>query len=134
MICIPKQTKTVMIIDSDPESLEFLSWELGGTYPVLPCASTGDVLEVAMEANPDAIIIVLSREGQEMPGDTLRKLRGDSNTSQVPVMLVVLAKEIEYTIPDGIPGSMSLSVIMGPVQPDALRNEVEKVMTSSCHI
>ena len=84
----------VLIVDDDEDVREFLQAELGGMYRVFACRNGAEGLQIALKQLPDLIVsdVVMP----EMDGFTLvRKLKGNNNTSHIPVIL--LTSKTEHT-------------------------------------
>ena len=84
----------VLIVDDDEEVREFLHAELSGTYRVVTCKNGVEGLQIALKQIPD--IIVSDVMMPEMDGFTLvKKLKGNTNTNHIPVIL--LTSKIEHS-------------------------------------
>lgn len=82
----------VLIVDDDEEVREFLSAELGVTYKVVIAKNGAEGLQLALAQCPDLIVsdVVMP----EMDGFTLlKKLKGNGNTSHIPVVLLTSKTE-----------------------------------------
>ncbi|WP_443777294.1 hybrid sensor histidine kinase/response regulator transcription factor [Bacteroides clarus] len=84
----------VLVVDDDEEVREFLQAELSATYRVITCKNGMEGLQAALKQQPD--IIVSDVVMPEMDGFTLvKKLKGNSNTNHIPVVL--LTSKIEHS-------------------------------------
>ena len=94
-----KTNYRVLVVDDDDEVREFLQMELGGIYRVMTAKNGNEGLRLALAQLPDLIVsdVVMP----EMDGFTLvKKLKGNGNTSHIPVIL--LTSKAEH--PDRIQG------------------------------
>lgn len=83
----PKQKKTVLIVDDNPANLETLGDWLQNTYRVLAATSGEAGLSVADRATVDIVLLDIMMPG--MDGyETLRRLRANPHTRDIPVLFV----------------------------------------------
>lgn len=87
-----KTNYKVLVVDDDEEVREFLYAELGSVYRVIMAKNGAEGLQLALAQSPDLIVsdVVMP----EMDGFTLlKKLKGNSNTSHIPVILLTSKTE-----------------------------------------
>ena len=82
-----KDAQTVLVVDDDPEWLDFLSKAIGSHYPVL-CATNGeDAVRRAQRACPDVIILDVMMAGGRDGFSTYAELQRDPRTQDIPVIM-----------------------------------------------
>jgi CheY-like chemotaxis protein len=86
-------TRTVLVVDDDPEIVDFLDAALQGRgYKVL-MAIDGGALDVAQTAQPDLILLDLMMPG--MDGfEVSRRLRDDPATASIPIVVMSASERI----------------------------------------
>ncbi len=79
--------QTVLVVDDDPEWLNFLARAIGSQYPVL-CATNGaDAVRRAQRAGPDVIILDVMMPGGKDGFSTYAELQNDPRTQNIPVIM-----------------------------------------------
>lgn len=88
---------TLLLVEDDPETLQYLSSALGQQYTILMADNGQSAYELALEKNPDLIVtdLVMPR----LTGDELcRRIKGAVETSHIPVILLTAMGEKESII------------------------------------
>lgn len=81
-------TQTVLVVDDDPEWLDFLVRAIGSQYPVL-CATNGeDAVRRAQYTCPDVIILDVMMPGGKDGFSTYADLQSDPRTEGIPVLML----------------------------------------------
>lgn len=91
----PADAPLLLIAEDNDELRQYLAETLGSSYRVIACANGTDALQQAQEQQPQLIISDIMMPG--LRGDALcKQLKGDLNTSHIPVVLLTaLANEQE---------------------------------------
>ena len=91
------EKETILIAEDDREMLEYLSSALGQQYNVLMAENGAAAFTLAGEHNPD--IVITDVVMPQMTGDELcRRLKGQMETSHIPVILLTAMGEKENII------------------------------------
>jgi CheY-like chemotaxis protein len=121
------ESHTVLVVDDNPDLLEFLSMNLRhfGPFTVVGAADGIQGLEQAMVLQPACVVIDVKMPG--LDGYQLaRTLRGDAATSAIPlVILTALAQDREQFI--GL-ASGADRYLVKPVAPQDLAQVIEEVI------
>lgn len=80
--------RTVLVVDDDPEWLEFLSKAIGSEYPVLCAASGEDAIRRAQSVTPDVIVLDVMMPGGKDGFTTYSELQRDPRTRDIPVLML----------------------------------------------
>jgi diguanylate cyclase (GGDEF)-like protein len=81
------QNQTILIVDDTPENIEILLEALNGDYEVLFATCGQEALDIALEQNPDLILLDVIMP--EMDGyETCARLKQDRRTQGIPVIFV----------------------------------------------
>ena len=80
--------QTVLVVDDDPEWLDFLSRTIGSQYPVLTAANGEDAVRRAQHACPDAIILDVMMLGGRDGFTIFAELQNDPRTQDIPVLML----------------------------------------------
>ena len=79
--------QTVLVVDDDPEWLDFLSRAIGAQYPVLSATNGEDAVRRAQRACPDVIILDVMLYGGKDGFSTYAELLNDPSTRDIPVII-----------------------------------------------
>lgn len=83
----PKTSYKVLVVDDDEDVRNFLTAELKESYRVIACKNGEEALQAALTQLPDLVISDIKMP--EMDGYTLlKKLKSNSNTNHIPVILL----------------------------------------------
>jgi len=82
------RVQTIMVVDDDPEWLNFLTRAIGAEYAVLSASNGEDAVRSAQRACPDAIILDVMMPGGRDGFSTYAKLRNDPKTQDIPVLML----------------------------------------------
>ena len=122
------ESHIVLVVDDNPDLLEFLSMNLRhfGPFSVVGAANGIDGLEQAMKLRPACVVIDVKMPG--LNGYQLAlTLRGDTATADIPlVILTALAQDKEQFI--GMASGADRYLIK-PVTPQDLAQVIEEVIT-----
>lgn len=119
--------KRILIIDDEPDIREIakLSLQITKQWEVLTAASGLEGTAIAAAAKPDAILLDVIMPGLDGLG-TLRKLKMDPETSDIPVILLTatakLVMQSEYSDCD------TQGILIKPFDPGILGEQIEKVL------
>src|SRR6478735_12641317 len=93
---IPKSL--ILVVDDITKNLQVVGTVLRNQgYKVMPAASGAEALKCARAQLPDLILLDLMMP--EMDGlEVCRRLKGDSATSQVPVVFLTASNEMEHLV------------------------------------
>ena len=80
--------QTILVVDDDPEWLDFLSRAVGAEYPVLSATNGEDAVRRAQNACPDAIILDVMMPGGRDGFSTYAELQRDPRTHDIPVLML----------------------------------------------
>ncbi|MBI3986929.1 MAG: response regulator [Lentisphaerae bacterium] len=83
-----KDVQTVLVVDDDPDWLEFLSRALGSEYPVLSAANGDDAVRRARSAGPDVIVMDVMMPGGKDGFAAYAELQRNSRTRDIPVIML----------------------------------------------
>ena len=121
------QSYTVLIVDDNPDLLEFLSMSLRhfGPFTIVGAANGIDGLEQALKLHPACVVIDVKMPG--LNGYQLAStLRGDPATAAIPlVILTALALDKHQFI--GL-ASGADRYLVKPVEPQDLAEVIEEVI------
>lgn len=128
-----KDARTVLVVDDDPEWLDFLSRVIGAEYPVLHATSGEDAIRRAQSAVPDVIILDVMMPGGKDGFTTYSKLQSDPRTRGIPVLMLT-----EVTRKTGLPfGTEDMKQYLGkapaaffekPISAKRLMDEIRKAL------
>ncbi len=80
--------QTVLVVDDDPEWLDFLSRTIGSQYPVLSATNGEDAVRRAQRACPDVIILDVMMSGGKDGFAVFSELQNDPRTQDIPVLML----------------------------------------------
>jgi CheY-like chemotaxis protein len=82
--------RTVVIVDDDPETLDFLEMLLSSwDYRVVPCGAFSEATERIRQVKPDVVVLDLQERSDRWAGlRVLEQLRADEMTAQLPVLVM----------------------------------------------
>ena len=126
---MPGQSGTILIIDDDPSVRKVAQFRLEREgYRVIIAANGEDGLRLAKSEQPGAILLDILMPG--MNGrEVLRRLKGDADTSRIPVILLtVIEAHDEIAEPIG-PGWTDR--VSKPYNPDQLLQKVQQVLSAN---
>jgi len=84
---IPKDARTILIVDDNPDILDFIELNLSPTYIIIRANSGEEGLEQAIKKHPSIIISDVMMPGFD--GNTLcRKLKNNATTMHIPIILL----------------------------------------------
>jgi CheY-like chemotaxis protein len=82
-----RETPTVLVADADEETLELLSFHLGGSFEVIQASDGEEALRLALVSTPD--VVLLDVRMPKLDGyEVTRLIRGHQATRDVPVILL----------------------------------------------
>ena len=125
--------QTVLVVDDDPEWLDFLSRAIGSQYPVLSATNGEDAVRRAQRACPDVIILDVMMPGGRDGFSTYSELQRDPRTQDIPVLMLSEvnrktgldfgAEEMNRHL-----GKAPAAFLEKPISAERLLGEVEKVL------
>lgn len=78
---------TVLVVDDDPEWLNFLCKIIGSEYPVLSATNGEDAIRRTHNACPDVIILDVIMHGGRDGFSIYAELQSDPRTQDIPVLM-----------------------------------------------
>lgn len=119
--------KRVLIIDDEDDLREVarISLELVGGWEVSTCGSGSEGLVIAMDQQPDAILLDVMMPDMDGPA-TFKQLQGKEATRNIPVILLT-GKE-RPSDSDNFDSLGVQGVITKPFDPLTLSSDVSKVL------
>ena len=129
---LPRELPLVLVIDDDAAARELLAGYLsGGGYLVELAAGAHQALPKASALLPDVITLDIMMPGNS-GWDVLAKLRADTATASIPVIIISVADERSRGLSQG-----ASEYLVKPVQKNALLDAVRKIVRKcsdgSCH-
>ncbi|MFN3075876.1 MAG: diguanylate cyclase [Alphaproteobacteria bacterium] len=84
----------ILVVDDEPMNLQFMHRLLCDQYKIFAATNGRDAIEVALREKPDLILLDVMMP--DMDGyEVCRELKGDENTSFIPVIFVTGMTEVE---------------------------------------
>jgi two-component system, OmpR family, response regulator len=121
-----KVLERILYVEDDPDiqTIAMMVLETISGYQVLACSSGKDAIAVALEFNPDLILLDVMMPGMDGPETLgeLRKLSGLEHTPSVFMTAKVQPQEVAGYLALGAVG-----VIAKPFDPMTLAEELEKI-------
>ena len=77
----------ILFVDDDPAVLAFMKAKLGTRYALLTTDAAANVVALAREQRPDAIVCDLDMPGMD-GGDVSSALYGDDGTRDIPLLFL----------------------------------------------
>jgi signal transduction histidine kinase/DNA-binding response OmpR family regulator/ABC-type xylose transport system substrate-binding protein len=117
--------QSVLIVEDNPDLLNYLKDKLSGQYEVFTACTGNDGLNAAYEKVPDLIIsdvVMPGISGKELS----QKLKSDVRTSHIPVILLTARGSIEHQI-QGIE-AMADAYIVKPFDSEVLLARVKNLL------
>lgn len=123
--------KKILVIDDEDDIREVaqLSLEMVGGWEVLVASSGEDGLALALQEQPDAILLDVMMPEMDGPA-TFNQLKANPDTRKIPVILLtakVLSGEQSRLSDLGVTG-----IIAKPFDPMSLANQVAKTLGWRC--
>jgi two-component system OmpR family response regulator len=115
----------VVLIDDDPDlrRLVKLTLEFMAGWEVITAADGAEGIEMVREVKPDVAIVDYMMPG--MDGyEVSRRLRGDPQTADIPIVFLTARKELDDA---HIRESGAVGVVVKPFDPDTLAVELRKL-------
>jgi two-component system, OmpR family, response regulator len=110
--------------EPDIQLVAKLALEALGGFKVLLCANGAEVVEQATGFGPGLILMDVMMPGMDGPA-TLRRLRGDPNTANIPV--IFLTAKAQYSEVKHYQALGALDVIAKPFDPMMLASQVQEI-------
>ena len=124
--------KKILIIDDDPgftaSTRDLLEVE---DYIVINLSGVSGGLEKIKEVKPDAILLDVMMESADSGLSTAKKLRDDSETSSIPIILITGISKAEYLLSSYAPNEAWPNVKTSfekPVDPGALIKKLKEIL------
>lgn len=122
-------SKTILVCDDDPLLVELLEFRLGlRGFGVLVARNGAEALEIAARNDPDAIVLDAMMpvlDGYEV----LRRLRADSATARIPVVMLT-ARKGEADVLSGLALGAN-DYVVKPFIPEELVMRLSKLVGAS---
>jgi diguanylate cyclase (GGDEF)-like protein len=110
--------ETILIVDDTPANIEILSELLSSEYEVLFATGGEDALEIAVDENPDLILLDVVMPG--MDGyEVCSRLKADARTRAIPVIFVT-AMDHEEDETKGLDAG-AIDYLTKPIRPPIVR-------------
>jgi signal transduction histidine kinase/ligand-binding sensor domain-containing protein/DNA-binding response OmpR family regulator len=121
-----KFRQTVMVVDSDIETLWLISEIFANDYNVIPAKTPNSAAKILMETHPDIIIcdvMIPETDGISF----IKKIKSDKKTAHIPLILI----SAKYTVEEQIEGLASGAemYITKPFNVDYLRTSVKHLIS-----
>ena len=119
---------TVLVVDDDPDTLDFISAVLEDNGATVLLARSGDqALEMVREHNPDMVTLDIQMPGKD-GGQVFDEMRNDPGTRDIPVCIISGKPELRRLIyqrtvppPDGF--------LDKPIDEDGLLFRIKKILS-----
>ena len=121
-------TKCILIIDDEPDIREIarVSLEFTKHWNVLTAASGLEGIDIAVAQQPDVILLDLAMP--EIDGlATLKQLRNNSATKDIPVLLLTATVKVAQQAEYGALGAQG--VLLKPFDPGTLGDHIEATLS-----
>lgn len=117
----------VLIVDDEPDvrRIAMLSLTRLGGMEVLEVKNGFECLESAAHATPDVILLDVMMPGMDGPS-TLKELRSDPATAEIPVIFVTA--KAQRTETDSLRQLGAAGVVIKPFDPLQLHNEIRAIL------
>jgi len=79
--------RSVLVVDDDPEVLEFLIQTLGAGHTMLSATNGEDAVQVAQRERPDLILLDVMMPGGKDGFSVFAELQKDPRTRDIPVLM-----------------------------------------------
>ena len=129
-----KTTKrTVLIVDDDPEILEFMIATLGPDYSVLSANNGDEAVRIAQREGPDVILLDVMMPGGKDGFSTFAELQKDPRTRNIPVLMQTDVNRktglaFDDTAMKQYLGKAPAAFLQKPVAAKKLLEEISKVL------
>ncbi|MBK1875878.1 ATP-binding protein [Pelagicoccus mobilis] len=122
-----QRRSSVLLVEDNEDLLLFMKSKLGEEFEILQAADGAEGFRVADEANPDLIITDVMMP--EMDGFELcRKIKSESNTSHIPVIMLTAKSAEEHSV-EGIEAGAD-AYFPKPVKLRQLKARVQNLLES----
>ena len=122
------QRYTIVVVDDNPELLELLEEGLASQFTIIAAQDGVEGLTTIVEAHPDCAVIDV-----KMPGldglQVARALRGDTATSDIPLIILTALPEEQGLLPSLFSGADRY--LTKPVLPSELILSIHEVIAIS---
>ena len=122
------ERKTVMVIDDDPDIVEYVSSILAPYYDIRTGCSGCECLQLVESSRPDIILLDVIMSHLSDGLDCLRKLKDSPQTRQIPVVMMTSVNEV-YDYRSQVEASFfdHDRWLEKPVKPDMLLKTVREI-------
>jgi len=125
--------QTVLIVDDDPEWLDFLSKTIGAEYLVLSATNGEDAVCTAKRKVPDIIILDVIMAGSKDGFSVFMELQNDRIARDIPVLMLTDANlktglSFDSDIMKQQLGKAPAAFLEKPISAKRLMNELTKAM------
>jgi len=128
-----KSRRVVLIVDDDPEWINFLSIAIGNDYHVISADDGDDAIAKARSVRPAAILLDVMMAGGKDGFSTYCELCHDDSTMEIPVIMLSEVKR-ETGLPfdasgmEKYLGKAPAAFLEKPVSPGLLIEELRKII------
>jgi CheY-like chemotaxis protein len=125
--------RSVLVVDDDPEVLEFLIQTLSAGHTVLSATNGEDAVQVAQRERPDLILLDVMMPGGKDGFSVFAELQKDPRTRDIPVLMQTdvnrkTGLSFDATIMGKHLGKAPAGFLQKPVSARKLLEEVGKVL------
>ena len=125
-----KGKRRVLVVDDEKDLVELITYNLGRNgFEVMAAHNGNDALEIALREVPDLVVLDLMLPGLDGT-EVARRLRGDSRTAAVPiVMLTAKGEETDVVVgltigaDDYVTKPFSMKILLARINTVLRRNE-----------
>jgi DNA-binding response OmpR family regulator len=133
-----KNKRTILVVDDERDLVDLIAYNLTRHgYGVLTAIDGNDALDIATRELPDLIILDLMMPGMEGT-EVARRLKSDSRTSQIPVvMLTAKGEETDVVVgltigaDDYVTKPFSMKILLARISTVLRRNEPAPVLVGA---
>ncbi|RAW03488.1 two-component regulator propeller domain-containing protein [Pseudochryseolinea flava] len=121
----PKSTYRVLVVDDDPDILQYIRTEMASDYHMITCKDGKEALSYVLQHTPD--VVVSDIKMPTMDGITLcQKIKQNVNINHIPVILLTAKVEEEYNL-EGL-GIGADGYLQKPFNVEILRKTIQNVI------
>ena len=125
----------VLVVDDDPENLDFMVQTLSAGYTVLSATNGEDALKIAQREHPASILLDVMMPGGKDGFSTFSELQKDPQTRHIPVLMQTDVNRktglgFDAKIMGTHLGAAPAAFLQKPVSAKKLLEEVAKALTA----
>ena len=127
-------TRTVLIVDDDPEMLEFMAHTLKPAYLVLSATNGDDAVRIAQRELPHVILLDVMMPGGKDGFSIFAELQKDPRTRNIPVLMQTdinrkMGLAFNPQIMEQHLGKAPAAFLQKPIHAKKLLDEIGKVLS-----